>query len=239
MSKKEKNSFRSPFYKTVSFDQAHLELQRRDSFVCWSRLQRLDADDRERRAFIQSEDRRRGFRGRFCRLDEKLAVAASKTNGRGCAGQYAVRQTGVRVSCQAKIPSDLPFVVLKIPKRGLLTSVWGNLSLTRSLTGHFEVDCGSVEEHLAELLVVDVRTVEELASDKLLGKIPGAVALPLDELARNPSQLVGSKRPIVFVCRAGARSAQACVLLSKAGNSNCASLKHGLLRWNREGRITE
>jgi rhodanese-related sulfurtransferase len=43
---------------------------------------------------------------------------------------------------------------------------------------------------------------------------------------------------VVFVCRAGARSVQACVLLTQHGNPRCASLRQGLLQWTREGRLT-
>jgi rhodanese-related sulfurtransferase len=41
-------------------------------------------------------------------------------------------------------------------------------------------------------------------------------------------------RPVVLVCRSGARSAQACVLLAKAGFTRVANLAGGMLRWNGE-----
>jgi rhodanese-related sulfurtransferase len=106
--------------------------------------------------------------------------------------------------------------------------VWNNVVLKllftiskRTITGHFEVSCSDLEEHLlqqkSDALIVDVRTPEELISDKFLGKIPESVSVPLDDIGRSAAQqLVQEKRPIVFVCRAGARSAQACSLLTKA-----------------------
>ncbi len=93
--------------------------------------------------------------------------------------------------------------------------------LKRTITGHFEVSCSDLEEHLlqqkSDALIVDVRTPEEIINDKFLGKIPKSVSVPLDDICRSAAQqLVQEKRPIVFVCRAGARSAQACSLLTKA-----------------------
>jgi rhodanese-related sulfurtransferase len=47
-------------------------------------------------------------------------------------------------------------------------------------------------------------------------------------------------KPVVFVCRSGARSAQACVILGKRKSAmSVASLPGGLMRWNREGRVVE
>src|SRR6202008_1668820 len=50
----------------------------------------------------------------------------------------------------------------------------------------------------------------------------------LDELSRD--------RPVVAVCRSGARSAQASVLLSKSGFPRVANLAGGMLRWRGEGQ---
>jgi hypothetical protein len=66
------------------------------------------------------------------------------------------------------------------------------------------------QELLGRVCVVDVREPHEMS----VGRISGAVSMPLASLPMQ--QLASEKRPIVFVCRAGARSAQACVLLSKA-----------------------
>jgi sulfur dioxygenase len=40
---------------------------------------------------------------------------------------------------------------------------------------------------------------------------------------------------VVAVCRSGVRSAQACVLLAKAGFGQVANLAGGMLRWKIEG----
>ena len=59
----------------------------------------------------------------------------------------------------------------------------------------------------------------------------GALAARTGELASAP--------PIVTVCRAGGRSAQATVILRKAGFESVANLAGGMLRWRAEGRVVE
>ena len=41
-------------------------------------------------------------------------------------------------------------------------------------------------------------------------------------------------KPIVMVCRSGARSAQATVMLGKAGFEQVANLSGGMLRWRAQ-----
>lgn len=67
----------------------------------------------------------------------------------------------------------------------------------------------------AELLILDVRTVEEFRS----GYIPGAKLAPFDELVttfREPDK----KRPIVVYCRTGRRSSIAMDTLKAMGYLN-------------------
>jgi rhodanese-related sulfurtransferase len=45
--------------------------------------------------------------------------------------------------------------------------------------------------------------------------------------------------PIVTICRSGARSAQAVVLLQKAGFRQAANLSGGMLRWTAEHHPVE
>ena len=46
-------------------------------------------------------------------------------------------------------------------------------------------------------------------------------------------------RPVVAVCRAGGRSAQATVILLQAGFTDVANLTGGMLRWRAEGHAVE
>jgi sulfur dioxygenase len=74
--------------------------------------------------------------------------------------------------------------------------------------------------------------------DGPLGRIPAARLISLGELAGRAAELT-KERPIVTVCRAGGRSAQATVMLRQAGFERVANLPGGMLRWRAEGRIVE
>jgi len=62
--------------------------------------------------------------------------------------------------------------------------------------------------------------------------------IPLGELAERAGELARD-RPIVAVCRAGSRSAQATVILREAGFADVANLAGGMLRWRAEGHAVE
>ena len=81
-------------------------------------------------------------------------------------------------------------------------------------------------------VLVDVRERDEYVGP--LGHIRGSSLIPLSELPTHTSELARDK-PIVAVCRSGARSAQAVVLLQKAGFTDVANLAGGMLRWRAEG----
>ncbi|MGN6125420.1 MAG: molybdenum cofactor biosynthesis protein MoaE, partial [Humibacter sp.] len=84
-------------------------------------------------------------------------------------------------------------------------------------------------------LLVDVRTPEERA----LRPLPGALAVPMDELgARSPrlsehaARLAAAKRDgsdVVIVCTAGVRSGRAVLALAEAGAPGLLSLDGGIL----------
>jgi len=67
---------------------------------------------------------------------------------------------------------------------------------------------------------------------------PRSALIPLPELPARAGELA-KDRPIVTVCRSGARSAQAVVLLQKAGFKDVANLQGGMLRWRGEGNPVE
>jgi rhodanese-related sulfurtransferase len=77
-----------------------------------------------------------------------------------------------------------------------------------------------------------VREAEEFKGS--LGHIHGAALIPLGQLSSRTAEL-SRERPVVTVCRSGARSAQALVLLQKAGFNQIANLAGGMLRWRSEG----
>jgi rhodanese-related sulfurtransferase len=107
---------------------------------------------------------------------------------------------------------------------------WAPLVFT--FAGFWEIEPAWVEEHGSNVQIVDVREESEFSGP--LGHIAGARLLPLGELAKRAGELA-SDRPIVTVCRSGARSAQAANLLRKAGFENVANLAGGMLRWHAQG----
>ena len=84
----------------------------------------------------------------------------------------------------------------------------------------------------AGVQIVDVREPAEWQD--ALGHIAGATLMPMAELATRHGELA-SDRPVVAVCRSGTRSAQACLLLQRAGFSSVANLAGGMLRWRAQG----
>jgi len=102
--------------------------------------------------------------------------------------------------------------------------------------GVWEIDPHGLEEHAASIQILDVREPEEFIGP--LGHIEDAVLIPLGELADRASEL-SRDRPIVAVCRAGGRSAQATNILQQAGFKAVANLTGGMLRWRAEGHPVE
>jgi len=89
-----------------------------------------------------------------------------------------------------------------------------------------------VAEYLSEVQLIDVRETDEVSGP--LGHIREAQFIPLGELSRLAPGLDQAK-PIVAVCRSGARSAQATIILKRAGITDAANLGGGMLRWRAQG----
>ena len=106
---------------------------------------------------------------------------------------------------------------------------WAPLSYT--FAGIWEVQPGSLEELHGRVQIVDVREPREFSG--ALGHIAGAELVPLGTLTGALDKL-SREKPIVVVCRSGARSAQATVLLRKAGFNRVANLAGGMLRWRAQ-----
>jgi sulfur dioxygenase len=112
--------------------------------------------------------------------------------------------------------------------------------LRYSFAGVWEIDPHGLEEvageHPGSVQILDVREPAEFTGP--LGHIKGAVLIPLGELAERANELA-SDRPIVALCRAGGRSAQATVILQQAGFKDVANLTGGMLRWRAEGHAVD
>jgi sulfur dioxygenase len=103
--------------------------------------------------------------------------------------------------------------------------------LTYTFAGIWEVQPHWLEEHLQDVRIVDVREPAEFNGP--LGHVPGARLIPLGSLKDKIAELEKTA-PMVLVCRSGARSAQATVLLGKAGFDKVANLSGGMLRWRAQ-----
>jgi glyoxylase-like metal-dependent hydrolase (beta-lactamase superfamily II)/rhodanese-related sulfurtransferase len=103
--------------------------------------------------------------------------------------------------------------------------------LTYTFSGIWEIQPEWLEEHAPEVQIVDVREPDEF--NGALGHIAGASLVPLGQLEARAGEL-SKARPIVAVCRSGARSAQATVLLRRAGFDKVANLAGGMLRWRAQ-----
>lgn len=113
--------------------------------------------------------------------------------------------------------------------------------LTFTFGGIWEIQPEALQERLATtdqpaVQLIDVREPDEF--NDALGHLPGAQLLPLSALGARLGEIDRS-RPVVTVCRSGARSAQASVLLHKAGLAQVANLAGGLLRWRAEALPVE
>lgn len=89
-----------------------------------------------------------------------------------------------------------------------------------------------LDEQGGKFRIIDVRQPQEIAA----GTVPGAEPLPLHTL---PVRLDDLKRDekLVFVCRSGARSAQACMFLKQQGYENVYNLRGGMLAWAQTGQM--
>lgn len=108
-------------------------------------------------------------------------------------------------------------------------SAWAPLTYT--FAGIWELQPDWLEENLERVQIIDVREAAEFAG--ALGHLQGAQLIPLSELEAR-AEALDRARPIVAVCRSGARSAQATVLLRKAGFERVANLSGGMLRWRAQ-----
>jgi glyoxylase-like metal-dependent hydrolase (beta-lactamase superfamily II)/rhodanese-related sulfurtransferase len=103
--------------------------------------------------------------------------------------------------------------------------------LTYTFAGIWEVQPHWLEEHGRDVQVIDVREPDEFNGP--LGHVAGAKLIPLGKLSESLAS-IPKEKPVVAVCRSGARSAQATVLLGKAGYQKVANLSGGMLRWRAQ-----
>ncbi len=107
---------------------------------------------------------------------------------------------------------------------------WGDIHFT--FAGIPEIEPESLEELIDNVQIIDVREEDEFYGS--MGHIAKAKWIPLGELKDRANEIDHDK-PVVTICRAGGRSAQAVVILYKLGINKVANLSGGMLRWCSEG----
>jgi rhodanese-related sulfurtransferase len=106
-------------------------------------------------------------------------------------------------------------------------------ALRRSGGGH-SVDTLQATQRInrEDAMVIDVRDAAEVAQ----GKILGARAVPLAQLADRAAELRKNKeKPIIVYCGRGNQSQQAAAILRKHGYANVFNLSGGFAAWQQAG----
>jgi glyoxylase-like metal-dependent hydrolase (beta-lactamase superfamily II)/rhodanese-related sulfurtransferase len=106
---------------------------------------------------------------------------------------------------------------------------WAPIAMT--FAGILELQPDWLAENPGSAQVLDVREPDEFTGS--LGHIANAKLIPLGSLLNNMNQ-ISKEKPVVVVCRSGARSAQATVVLKNAGFARVANLAGGMLRWRAQ-----
>jgi sulfur dioxygenase len=111
---------------------------------------------------------------------------------------------------------------------------WAPIAMT--FAGIPELQPDWLAENPAGVQILDVREPDEFTG--ALGHIAGAQLIPLGSLLDNIKKITKEK-PVVVVCRSGARSAQATVMLKNAGYARVANLAGGMQRWRSQNLPVE
>jgi glyoxylase-like metal-dependent hydrolase (beta-lactamase superfamily II)/rhodanese-related sulfurtransferase len=129
------------------------------------------------------------------------------------------------------VPANLACGRPEHPALGPQRPDWG--PVVRTFAGVWQVEPEFVYANREQLLVIDVRELEEVKASPL-ETIRGSQVMPLSKL-REVLDQVPRDRPVVVVCPAGARSAIAATVLENAGVERVANMRGGLLEWRMLG----
>ena len=139
------------------------------------------------------------------------------------------------------VPANLRCGEPTAGRNAVMEPTWAPLTL--SFAGVWEIDpdtLAALLSHGKPVQVVDVREAAEWNDGH--GHLPGARLLPLSGWAADAAAVVATldqTQATVVVCRSGTRSAQATLLLAKAGFGQVANLGGGMLRWHAEGHVVD
>jgi sulfur dioxygenase len=184
-------------------------------------------------------DDTRVFPGHDYRGMTSSTIGEEKAHNRRLGGgrsvdEFVAIMQGLRLAEPKKIaeavPANLACGIVRPPRVDgePVRSDWA--PIVRGDQGVPEVECTWFADH-RDIRLIDVRELQEWNE----GHIEGAELVPLATLAESSSEWPRDK-PIVVVCRSGARSGRAALQLESAGFTRVASLRGGVLAWANEGR---
>ncbi|MFM8269686.1 MAG: rhodanese-like domain-containing protein [Pseudomonadota bacterium] len=108
-----------------------------------------------------------------------------------------------------------------------------NLLQTKLINGVAEITADQLFPVINKVKLVDVRRPDEFKGE--LGHIPGARLVTLGpELVRFLEEQDRSEE-IVFICRSGVRSREACLFSQQLGFKSPINLQGGMISWNDYG----
>ncbi len=111
----------------------------------------------------------------------------------------------------------------------IIAAAWELRSRAQGATGVSNNE--AIALHNKGALVLDVRTAEEFAG----GHIVNARNITLESLSDNLDSIKKYReKPVLIVCEAGSRSAQAVKLLKAQGYTTVFNLSGGLTAWRQE-----
>lgn len=111
----------------------------------------------------------------------------------------------------------------------IIAAAWELRSRTQGATGVSNNE--AIALHNKGALVLDVRTAEEFAG----GHIVNARNITLESLSASLDSIKKYReKPVLIVCEAGSRSAQAVKLLKAQGYTTVFNLSGGLAAWRQE-----
>ena len=128
---------------------------------------------------------------------------------------------------QFVIDNVFPISIAFLSGMMLFWSMFGN-----RIRGIKEVDCVAATQLInhKNALVLDVREESEYKA----GHVLNSKLVPLGKLNERIGEMEKYRdKPVVVVCRSGARSANACALLGKQGYAEVYNLAGGMMAWQK------
>ena len=155
-----------------------------------------------------------------------LSVSAENTTGKPLDIRFKAKTVGVYpIYCNGGCPSG----------DGLQSGRVVVMSYAEASGDNYtEVSAAEARRLIAtqQPFILDVRTPREFND----GHIPGAVLIPVQQLADRVSELAAQRQRGIFIyCRSGNRSTVAAEILHRAGFRTIWNLRHGILEWQSAG----